>query len=285
MLYAVTGSTGAYGTLAVRHLLNLKVPASSIVALARDEAKAAGLKALGVQVRKADYNDPASLNAALKGVDRLLLVSASDPGKRLPQHQAVIDAAKAAGVKLVVYTSISRADTSTNPLAPDHKATEAYLRQSGLPFVLLRHNWYTENYLDDVKNARASGGIFAAAGKGKVASATRSDFAEAGARVLVGEGHSGKVYELTGASAWDYEELAKTAGELLGKPVSYHSQTPADRKKALLGFGLPEGVADFVTALDGSIAAGTLEAVSGDLAHLLGRAPQSLKEGLRTALV
>jgi len=285
MLYAVTGSTGAYGTLAVRHLLNLKVPASSIVALARDEAKAAGLKALGVQIRKADYNDRASVEAALRGVDRLLLVSASDPGKRLPQHQAVIDAAKAAGVKLVAYTSIVRADTSANPLAPDHKATEIYLQNSGLPFVLLRHNWYTENYLDDVKNAKASGGIFAAAGKGKVASATRSDYAEAGARVLIGEGHAGKVYELTGAAAWDYDELAKTAGELLGKTVTYHNQTPAERKKALLGFGLPEGVADFVTALDQGVANGTLAQTSGDLAHLLGRASQTLKEGLRAALV
>jgi NAD(P)H dehydrogenase (quinone) len=284
MLYAVTGSTGAYGTLAVRHLLNLKVPASSIVAVARNEAKAAGLKALGVQVRLADYGDRASLEKALKGVDRLLLVSASEPGKRLPQHQAVIDSAKAAGTKLVVYTSISQADTSTNPLAPDHKATESYIRQSGVPFAFLRNNWYTENYLDDVKNAKLSGSIFAAAGAGKVASASRSDYAEAAARVLIGEGHAGKVYELTGAKAWDYAELARTAGELLGKTVTFQNQSPADRKKALMGFGLPEGVADFVTALDQSVAAGTLAQTSGDLAKLLGRAPQTLKEGLKPAL-
>jgi len=284
MLYAVTGSTGAYGTLAVHHLLSLKVPASSIVALARDEAKAAGLKALGVQVRKADYNDAASVLAGLKGVDRLLLVSASDPGKRFPQHQAVIDAAKAVGVKLVAYTSISQADTSTNPLAPDHKATEAYLKASGVPFVFLRDNWYTENYLDDVKNAKTSGGIFAAVGTGKVASASRTDYAEAAVRVLIGEGHAGKVYELTGAKAWDYQELAKTAGELLGKTVTFHNQTLAERKNALVGFGLPEGVADFVTALDKAVSDGTLAQTSGDLAKLLGRAPLSLKDGLKAAL-
>ncbi len=285
MLYAVTGSTGAYGTLAVRHLLNLKVPASSIVALARDEGKAAGLKALGVQVRKADYNDPASLKKALEGVDRVLLVSGSEVGKRFSQHKAVIDAAKAAGAKLVVYTSISQADTSSNILAPEHKATEEYLHKAGVPFTILRDNWYTENYLDDVKNAKASGGIFAAVKKGKVASASRSDYAEAGARVLSGEGHAGKVYELTGAKAWDYDELAKTAGDLLGKTVTFHSQSAAERKKALVGFGLPEGIADFVTALDGSVEAGTLEKTSGDLAKLLGRAPQSLKEGLKAALI
>jgi len=284
MLYAVTGSTGAYGTLAVRHLLNLKVPASSIVALARNEAKAAGLKALGVQVRLADYNDSPSLDLALKGVDRLLLVSGSEVGKRFVQHQAVIDAAKVAGVKLVIYTSISQADTSTNPLAPEHKATEEYLRHSGVPFVLLRDNWYSENYVDDVKNAKTSGSIFAAAGTGKVASASRTDYAEAAARVLIGEGHAGKVYELTGATAWTYAELARTAGELLGKTVTFHNQTPAERKKALVGFGLPEGVADFVTALDHAVETGTLAKATGDLARILGRTPLSLKEGLKAAL-
>lgn len=284
MTYAVTGSTGAFGTLAVRHLLNLRVPASSIVALARDEAKAASLKALGVQVRLADYEDRASLEKAFKGVDRVLLVSSNAVGKRFAQHQAAIDAAKAAGVKLIAYTSLGFASTSANPLAPEHKATEEYLAKAGVPFVLLRNNWYTENYIDDVKNAKASGGIFAAVGSGKVASASRTDYAEAAARVLTGESHAGKVYELTGTKAWDYTELAKTAGEVLGRTVTFHNQSAADRKAALLGFGLPEGIADFVTALDQGIEAGTLEKTSGDLAKLLGRAPESLKDGLKAAL-
>ena len=284
MLYAITGSTGAFGTLAVRHLLNLEIPASSLVALARDEVKAAGLKALGVQVRQADYEDPVSLEKALRGVDRLLLVSSSAVGKRFAQHKAAIDAAKTAGVKLIVYTSISRATSSANPLAPEHKATEEYLSKASVPFVLLRNNWYTENYTDDVKNAKASGSIHAAVGAGKVASASRTDYAEAAARVLIGEGHAGKVYELTGEKAWDYAELAKVAGELLGRAVTFHNQSAGDRKKTLVGFGLSEGVADFVTAIDQGIEAGTLAQTSGDLAMLLGRAPLSLKEGLTAAL-
>jgi NAD(P)H dehydrogenase (quinone) len=284
VLYAITGSTGAFGTLAVRHLLNLKIPASSLVALARDEVKAAGLKALGVQVRQADYEDPVSLEKALRGVDRLLLVSSSAVGKRFAQHKAAIDAAKTAGVKLIVYTSISRATSSANPLAPEHKATEEYLSKASVPFVLLRNNWYTENYTDDVKNAKASGSIHAAVGAGKVASASRTDYAEAAARVLIGEGHAGKVYELTGEKAWDYAELAKVAGELLGRAVTFHNQSAGDRKKTLVGFGLSEGVADFVTAIDQGIEAGTLAQTSGDLAMLLGRAPLSLKEGLTAAL-
>jgi NAD(P)H dehydrogenase (quinone) len=264
--------------------LNLEIPASSLVALARDEVKAAGLKALGVQVRQADYEDPVSLEKALRGVDRLLLVSSSAVGKRFAQHKAAIDAAKTAGVKLIVYTSISRATSSANPLAPEHKATEEYLSKASVPFVLLRNNWYTENYTDDVKNAKASGSIHAAVGAGKVASASRTDYAEAAARVLIGEGHAGKVYELTGEKAWDYAELAKVAGELLGRAVTFHNQSAGDRKKTLVGFGLSEGVADFVTAIDQGIEAGTLAQTSGDLAMLLGRAPLSLKEGLTAAL-
>lgn len=284
MTYAITGSTGAFGSLAVKHLLALKVPASSIVALARNEAKAAGLKASGVQVRIADYGDGASLAAALAGVDRLLLVSGSEVGKRAVQHRAVIDAAKAAGVKLIAYTSIARADTSINPLAGEHKATEEALRASGLPFVVLRNNWYSENYADDVRRARDSGIIAAAVGEGRVASASRTDYAEAAVRALLGEGQAGKIYELGGAKAWDYRELAATASELLGRPVAFKPLTADERRKGLLAAGLPEGVAAFVVSLDQSIEAGSLASVSGDLEKLLGRKPQSLKEGLKVAL-
>lgn len=284
MTYAVTGSTGAFGTLAIQHLLGLKVPASSIVAIARNEAKTAGLKALGVQIRLAAYGDVPALTKALVGVDRLLLVSSSEVGQRAAQHQSVIDAAKATGVKLVAYTSIAHADTSTNILAPDHKATEAALKASGLSFVFLRDNWYTENYAGDIKHAQTSGLIVAAVKTGLVASASRSDYAEAAARVLVGEGHAGKTYELTGSKAWSFTELAQSAAEVLGRPVTFQSLSVDDRKKGLLAAGLPEGVADFVTGLDLSVEAGTLAQVSGDLEKLLGRKPLTLKEGIKALL-
>jgi NAD(P)H dehydrogenase (quinone) len=284
MLYAVTGSTGALGNLVIQHLLDLKVAASSIVALARSEAKAAGHRAKGLQVRLGDYEDRASLEKAFAGVDRLLLISGSEVGKRAPQHQAVIDAAKAARVKLIVYTSISHADSSVNPLAPEHKATEAALKASGLAFVILRDNWYTENYVDDLRQAKQSGLIMAAVGGGRVASASRGDYAEAAARILVGEGHLGRIYELTGSKAWDYEELARTAAEILGRPVVFKKLSADERHKSLLAAGLPEGGASFVTALDQAIEAGSLAAVSGDLEKLLGRKPKSLKEGLAAAL-
>jgi NAD(P)H dehydrogenase (quinone) len=284
MVYAVTGATGHFGTLAVEHLLQLKVPASSIVAVVRNEAKASHLKTLGVTVRVADYADKTALDRALKGVDRLLLVSGSEPGKRLPQHTAVIDAAKTNGVKLIAYTSISQADTSSNPLAPEHKGTEAYLKQSGVPFVFLRDNWYTENYADDVKYAKTSGVIANASPTGRVASANRTEYAEAAARVLIGEGHAGKIYELTGPVAWNFEEFAAAASEVLGTKVTYHKQTADERTKALIAAGLPEGIAGFVLSLDLGTEAGTLAKATGDLEKLLGRKPLTLKEGLKLLL-
>ncbi len=279
MTYAVTGATGGYGSLAVQHLLNQGVPAASIVALARSEAKAAALKALGVTVRVADYSDPASLDAALKGVDRLLLVSGSDPGQRLTQHKNVIAAAQKAGVKLVAYTSITQATTSTNILAPDHKATEETLKASGLGYIFLRDNWYIENYAGDVAGAKQSGVVAAAVTKGKVGSALRSEYAEAAVKALVA-GVAGKTYEL-GGPLWSYPEFAAAVGKVLGKPVKFVTVTEADKKATLLGFGLPEGVAGFYAALDTSVDAGTLAHASSDLEHLLGRKPADLEAQIR----
>lgn len=283
MTYAITGSTGPFGTTAIRRLLDWKVPASSIVAVARDEGKAAPLKALGIQVRLASYEDGAALEKALKGVDRLLLVSGSEVGKRIEQHRNVIEAAMKNGVKLVVYTSIARADTSTNPLAPEHVATEALLKGSGIPFAVVRNNWYTENYANDLKQAAATGIIEAAAGEGKVCSATRSEYAEAAARVLSSEAPAGKVYELSG-EAWDYAELARVASELLGRSVVYKAVSPEDRTAHLVQVGLPPGVAAFVASLDQAAAAGTLSHAGADLEKLLGRKPKSLKDGLAESL-
>lgn len=283
MKYAVTGSTGAFGTLAIKHLLELNVPASSIIALARSPEKAAKFEEGGVEVRIADYDRLETLEGALAGAERLLLVSGSEVGKRLPQHRNVLSAAKKAGVKLIVYTSISNADDSVSPLAPEHKATEKMIKESGIPFVFMRNNWYTENYTQDVALAGKTGVIEAATGTGKVASASRTDYAEGAVRVLKGDGHENKIYELCG-EPWDYNGLAKAASEVLGKPVVYKAVTPDERTQSLLAAGLSKEVAGFVVALDLSIAAGALANPGHDLEKLIGRKPQSLAEGLRASL-
>ena len=280
MKLGVTGASGQLGRLVVQQLLKTCDPAD-IVAIVRDPTKAADLAAQGVQVRAADYEDRAALEAAVAGLDKLLLVSSSQVGKRFVQHKNVIDAAKAAGVKQIVYTSAPKATTSALVLAPEHKATEEYLAGSGLDYTVLRNNWYTENYANSIKTASQTGELVAAAGSGRVASAARNDYAEAAAAVLTGEGHGGKVYELTGDIAWGYEDLAAAIGEAAGCSCAYKPVAPEALKAAMRVAGLDEGTAGFVAALDANIANGDLAEATEDLKKLIGRPSTPLKDTVK----
>lgn len=280
---AVTAATGQLGRLVLDRLLTT-VPPASVVAVVRDPVKAADLAALGVEVRAADYTDPAALATALTGVDRLLLISGSEAGQRLPQHTNVVEAAKAADVARIVYTSILHADTTPNVLAPEHKATEELIVAAGLTHTFLRNGWYTENYVASVGPATATGTLVGSVHDGRVASASRVDFADAAAAVLVGAEHDNSAYELSGDVDWSYPDLAAAIAEVSGAPVVYQDLTTDEHVAALVGAGLAEGTAQFVAALDASIAAHTLEATTGDLARLIGRPTTPLLDGLRAAL-
>lgn len=281
--YAVTGATGHLGALAIEALLEKGVPAGDVVAVVRDPEKAAPLAARGVQVRTADYAQPQTLKSAFAGVDRLLLVSGNEVGKRIEQHSNVIDAAGEAGVGLIAYTSITRADISGSPLAPEHKATEELLAASGVPHTLLRDNWYVENYTANLADYLARGAIVAAAGEGRVAGAARRDYAEAAAVVLTGEGHSGRTYELAG-TPFTFAELAATISEVTGRDVAYRPVGPAELTGILTDAGLDKGTAGFVVSLDESIARGDLDIDSDDLRELLGRPLTPVAEVVRAAL-
>lgn len=283
MKIAVTGATGQLGQLVVNGLLE-KGTSIKVIAVVRDEKKALPLVKRGAEVRVAHYGDPAALKAAFSGVDRLLLISSSEVGKRIEQHKNVINAAKAAGVKYIVYTSAPRATTTTLIIAPEHKATEENILQSGMEYTILRNNWYTENYKDKVETASKTGTIVSAAGAGRVASATRADFAAGAVAVLLGTGHEGKVYELGGDYAWDYNELAETIGEIIGKPVVYKAVDVGTLIDILKSAGLDEGMAGFFAALDGNIAEGALSEVTGELSRLIGRPTTSLRKGLKDAV-
>ena len=283
MKIGVTGATGQLGRLVVQELLP-SVPAQDIVAIVRNAAKAADLKAQGVEVRVAPYDDPAALQAALAGVARLLLISSSEVGRRVEQHQNVIDAAKAAGVQFIAYTSAPMAATTTLILAPDHKATEELLFNSGIDFAILRNNWYTENYLQQLNTARQTGKVVAAAGEGQVASASRADYAAGAAAVLLDGSHVGRIYELGGDYAWSYDELAAAIGEVIGQHVTYEPVDAATLIEILQSVGLDEGTAGFVAALDTNIAAGVLSEVTHDLSRLIGRPTTPLVDGLRAAI-
>jgi len=281
--YAVTGATGHLGALVVEALLERGVPASDVVAVARTPQKAAALADRGVTVREGDYSKPETLATALAGVDVLLLVSGSEVGQRVPQHAAVIEAAKAASVGRIAYTSVTRADTSALVLAPEHKATEELVRASGLPFTVLRNNWYIENYTGGLADHLSRGGIVGAAGDGRIAAATRADFAAAAAAVLTGDGHAGATYELAG-TPFTLKELTAVITDVSGTTVGYDDVTGAELVAILQGAGLDEGTAGFVAALDEGIARGDLDIDSDDLPRLLGRPVTPLADAVRAAL-
>ncbi|MEM4990229.1 SDR family oxidoreductase [Collimonas sp. H4R21] len=282
-MIVVTGASGQLGRLVIKELLK-KLPANEIVAAVRTPEKVADLAALGVQVRLADYAQPATLDAAFKGAAQLLLISSSEVGQRLPQHRNAIDAAKRAGVGLVAYTSVLRADTSPLGLAAEHKETEALLRASGLPHVVLRNGWYTENYLASVPTALQHGVYIGSAGEGKIASAARADYAAAAAAVLTGAGQAGKVYELAGDEAYTLTELAAEIARQSGKAVVYQNLPEADFKEALLGAGLPEHVAGLLSDSDAGVSKGGLFDDGHQLSRLIGRPTTTLATLVKAAL-
>lgn len=279
----VTGATGQLGRLAIDSLLERGVAASDIRALVRDSAKASVLAQRGVDVRVGNYEDAASLDAALAGVDRLLLISSSEVGQRAAQHQNVIDAAVRAKVSLVAYTSITRADASPLGLAAEHKTTEEALAASGLPTVLLRNSWYLENYTGQIPVQIEHGAVLGAAGEGRISAATRADFAEAAAAVLAEDGHAGQVYELGGDTAFTLSDYAAAVSDATRKPVAYRDLSVADYAAALVRAGLPEGYAGVLAASDDGIKQGGLLVESGDLSRLIGRPTTSLAEAVAVA--
>lgn len=281
----VTGATGQLGRLAIDSLLARGVAASDVVALVRDTQKAADLSAGGVDVRVGDFEDPASLDRAFGGVDRILFISGSEVGRREAQHQNVIDAAVRAGVDLVAYTSIVRADSSPLGLAAEHRATEEALAASGLQHVLLRNSWYVENYTAQIPLHLEHGVVLGAAGDGRVSAATREDFAEAAAAVVAGDGHAGRVYELGGDDAFTLAEYAAVLSERAGTPVVYRDLPVADYAAALVGAGVPEPFAQVLATSDEGLKQGGLLAETGDLARLIGRPTTPLSAAVEAALV
>ncbi|MBU9979399.1 SDR family oxidoreductase [Proteus mirabilis] len=282
-MIAITGATGLLGQHVVESLLQT-VPANQIVAFARDVKKGATLSQKGVLVRQADYNDKASLITALQGVDKLLLISSSDVGKRTVQHRNVIEAAKSADVQFIVYTSILHADRSPLSLHVEHVETEKMLADSGLSYTLLRNGWYTENYLASVPAVLEHGIFLGAAGDGKIASATRADYALAAARVISEEGHIGKVYELAGDEAWTLEQLAKELTKQSGKQVIYNNLSQADFVAALKTAGLPNKLLNMLADSDIGASKGGLFDDSHTLSKLIGRPTTTLAESIKAIL-
>jgi NAD(P)H dehydrogenase (quinone) len=281
--FVITGATGQLGRLVIDVLLR-RVPAGSIVAAVRNIDKASDIAALGVQVRQADYNQAASLEAAFQGAERLLLISSSEIGQRTRQNQAVIDAAKRSGIQRLAYTSVLHADTSVLALAQEHRETEAAILDSGLPFVLLRNGWYTENYTAGVPSALSLGAVVGCAGEGRIASAARADYAEAAATILTSDDPAGRIYELAGDTAYTLSDFAAAISRQIGKTINYVNLPEADYRNALLGAGLPEPLAGLLADSDTGASNGALFDDGRQLSSLLGRPTTGLEAAIMAAL-
>ena len=280
MKTGVTGATGQLGRLVVEKLKG-KGLANSVVALVRTPEKAADL---GVEVREFDYSNPEKLADALHGIEKLILISGNELGKRTEQHGNVIDAAKKAGVKQLVYTSLLHADRSGLSLALEHYATEQALKASGLAYTILRNGWYTENYTGSVGGAVAAGAFIGSAGDGKISSAARADFADAAVAVVSGEGHQNKVYELAGDESFTLAELAAEISKQTGKTIPYNNLPETEYAKILKSFGIPEGFADAIASWDTGASKGDLFDESHQLSNLIGHPTTPLAETVKAAL-
>jgi NAD(P)H dehydrogenase (quinone) len=282
-MIAITGANGQLGELVVKALLK-NTRADQIIAAVRSPEKANAIKRLGVQIRQADYNRPETLAEAFHRVEKLLLISAVIPGERLRQHRAAIDTARRAGVRLIAYTSLLRANTSDLALAAEHKATEEYLKNTGIHFILLRNGWYLENHTAALPTALQNGAIIGSAGEGRFASASRADYAEAAAVVLTQAGHENKTYELAGDSSFSLADLAAEATKQAGTKVIYRNLPAAEYETVLLGLGLPRMIVEVVVDADLKASKGALDSSSRDLARLLGRSTTTLSEAVAAAL-
>lgn len=283
-MIAVTGATGHLGRLVVSTLLSKSVDPETIVAAVRRPAAAADFAEQGVKVREANYNDPATLLAALEDVDRLLLISSNEVGRRVDQHRNVIGAAASAGVDLIAYTSAPKAHTTPMKLAADHKATEEMIRASGLSFVLLRNSWYTENYTDQLPQYLKNGIILGAAGDGRISAAPRSDYAAAAVAVLTTEGHEGAIYELGGDDAFTMNDLAEEITRQSDVQIAYRNLPPEEYAEALASFGMSEAAAAIYADADAAVSNGALYVDSRDLSRLIGRPTTPLKNAVAGAL-
>lgn len=280
MKIAITGASGQLGNLVVEQLKE-KVAVENIVALVRTPEKAAHL---GVETRAFDYNKPEELAGSLVGIDRLLLISSNEIGQRAKQHTQVIEAAKKAGIKWLVYTSILHADSSSLNLAAEHLETEKVLKESGIDYTLLRNGWYTENYTGSVEGALGAGAFIGSAGDGKISSASRIDFAAAAAVVLSDESHKGKVYELAGDEAYTLTDLAAEISKQSDKEIPYNNLPETEYAKILKSIGLPDAFADGIASWDTGASKNDLYNNSKELSKLIGRPTTSLADAVKEVL-
>jgi NAD(P)H dehydrogenase (quinone) len=278
--FLVTGAGGHLGRLVVEHLLAAK--AGKVIAASRDPAKLADLAAKGAETRRADFDEPASLDAAFKGVDRLLIVSTDsvvEPGKRLRQQKGAVAAAARARVGHAIYTSMPNPEPgSLIPFAPDHFETEQALKKSGLPHTILRVSWYAENLLRSLPSILSTGKWRSAAGDGRVANIARDDVARAAAAALIKA--LGGRFDLTGPELLTTRQIAAIIADVFGKKIEVVPVSDEQLLAGLVAAGVPRPFAELGVAFDANTRAGKIDIRSDAVAKLTGKPPASLRDVL-----
>ncbi len=282
MAIVITGATGQLGTLVIDSLLERGAAPADIVAGGRNVERLEQLASKGVRTAVIDYARPETAADAISAGDTVVLISGNEVGTRVAQHETIIDAAKDAGAARIIYTSVLGGDPDALILAPEHVATESLIRESGLPYTVARNGWYTENYIAEIAQGETTGVIANSAGRGRVASASRADYASGIAALALEDGHDGKVYEFSGDKAWDFDEFAKTLADAIGRDVEYRALTTEEHAAALTSNAVDEDTIGFITGLDANIRDGALGLTTGDLSRVSGRPTTTLAETLRT---
>lgn len=282
-MIVITGASGQLGKLVLEELLK-SVPANALVAAVRRPDSVSDFARLGVQVRPMDYDQPDTLDFAFDGAEKVLMISSSAVGRRLPQHANLIKACQRADVKLLAYTSLLHADSSPLPLAAEHRQTESLLQDSGLPHVILRHGWYTENYLASIPAALQQGVLVGCAGAGMIASATRADYAAADAALVLADHPINNVYELAGDAAYTLSDFAAELSRQSHQTIPYRNLPQADYSQLLQDAGIPEALAVMLAESDTGASAGGLFDDSMTLSRWIGRPTTPLHDSIATAL-
>lgn len=275
----VTGATGQLGKLVLDQLLASGVAPSRIIATSRDTAKLADYIARGVQARVADFDDPASLDQAFAGADRILIISTDaldQPGKRLKQHLAAVAAAKKAGAKHIVYTSMPSPETSVIPFAPDHLGTENAIKATGIPYTILRNGWYMENLFMALPHALETGQWYSSSGEGRLAHIARADAAKAAAAALASSTGESQTYTLTGGELRSTDEIAALVAKATGKPLNVVHISDEALAGGLKSAGLPDFLIPIVVSFDANTRGGHIDMVTSDVTALTGATPVTL---------
>jgi NAD(P)H dehydrogenase (quinone) len=278
----VTAATGHLGTATLDFLLQKNIPAGQLAALVRDEQKGAGLAAKGIELRQGDYFDPATLKKAFQGIDTLVFISSGDTERRVDQHRNVVEAAKSAGVKHILYTSVLKASESLKFLPGlDHFHTETFLKEAGIPYTIFRNTFYLEILPSFFGGALESGQWYYAAGNAKANFASRNDMAEALANVAIAPAqHANKIYEITSSRSYTFQEIAEVAGKAVGKTINYIPVSLDALKDGMKQAGVPEAYIPFYASIAEGITQGDLDLVDGSLENLIQRKPVDLKDHL-----